>query len=99
MTYGRKPLEKTVEKGINRYAKSVGVLAYKFTSPARRNVPDRIYVAPGGMVGFLEVKRPGKEPTPGQYYELGRLENQGAYTGWADTVVKGKNFIDGLLLL
>lgn len=96
-------LEKSVEKELNRYAKSVGIMARKFTSPARRNVPDRIYIVKGkpgcALVTFVEVKRPGKEPTEGQYYELGILEEMGVITHWVDTFEKGKDFLDGLLLL
>lgn len=91
--------EKSIEKGINSYAKKKGVLFRKFVTPGRRGAPDRLYIAPGGQVGFLEVKRPGKEPTPNQFYELSLLEEQGAYAGWANTLEMGKNFIDGLLLL
>jgi hypothetical protein len=95
----RKPLEKSVEKAINKYAKRMNVLTYKFTSPAHRGVPDRIFVAPSGMVGFLEIKRPGRKPTDLQTREIQKLVNSNAYAGWADTVEKGKAFIDGLLLL
>ncbi|MCP4488975.1 MAG: VRR-NUC domain-containing protein [Gammaproteobacteria bacterium] len=50
----------------------LGGWAYKFTSPGRRNVPDRLCVLPG-LVFFVEVKGPGKEPTPAQERELQRL--------------------------
>lgn len=46
--------------------------AYKFTSPGRRNVPDRLCVVPG-LVFFVEVKAPGKVPTPAQEREMNRL--------------------------
>jgi hypothetical protein len=35
------PLEKVIEAKVNAYAQSKGFLVYKFTSPARRAVPDR----------------------------------------------------------
>jgi hypothetical protein len=94
-----KVLEKHIEKGINRYAKKVGVLTYKFTSPAHRGVPDRLFIAPGGKVGFLEIKRPGGKPTNLQLHELQKLRNHGVIAEWADTIEKGKQFIDALRIL
>ena len=37
-------LEKQIESKVCDYAKSKGVLAYKFTSPARAAVPDRLFI-------------------------------------------------------
>lgn len=52
-------------------------MAYKFTSPGRRNVPDRICVLPGGRIVFVELKAPGKKPTAGQAREHQRLRDLG----------------------
>ena len=30
----------------------------------RRGVPDRIVMLPGGRIGFVELKAPGKKPRP-----------------------------------
>jgi hypothetical protein len=100
----RAPLEKSVEKGINRYAKECGVLTRKFVSPARRGAPDRIYIVPrpapgSAIIAFLEIKRPGKKPTPNQFYEMSLLEAAGVVVHWVDTVENGRAFIDGLLTL
>ena len=46
--------------------------AYKFTSPGRRNVPDRICVVPG-FCFFVEVKAPGETPSTAQEREMNRL--------------------------
>ena len=35
-------LEKQIEAKVCEYAKTKGVLVYKFTSPARAAVPDRL---------------------------------------------------------
>ena len=57
-------LEKTVEAALVRRVKALGGLCEKFTSPNRRAVPDRIVTLPGGRIIFVELKSPGKKPTP-----------------------------------
>lgn len=99
MSTAIKVLEKDIEKKIVAYAKSKGCLCYKFTSPAQRAVPDRIIVTPHGVVGFLEVKRPGNKPTPLQNRELAKLSDQACFAEWHDTVEGAKEFIDDLLQL
>lgn len=93
------PLEKDIEKAVCAYAKSKGCYVRKFTSPANRSVPDRIIVAPGGAVGFLELKRHGQKPTKAQAAEIAALQMMGAIAGWCDNVEGGKVFVDDLLLL
>ena len=91
------PLEKEIEKKICDYAKSKGCYVRKFVSPNNRSVPDRIIVAPGGTVGFLEIKRGGCKPTKAQVMEMEVLTKVGATVGWCDNVHGGKQFIDGLV--
>lgn len=91
-------LEKDIEKAIGTYAKSKGCLYYKFTSPNNRSVPDRIIVAPGGAVGFLEVKRAGQCPTKLQTIELNKLKQMGCTVAWVDSVPEGKAFVDKVRL-
>lgn len=97
MSTAIKVLEKDIEKKIVAYAKSKGCLCYKFTSPAQRAVPDRIIVTPYGVVGFLEVKRPGNKPTPLQTREIDKLSDQSCFVEWHDSVEEAKKFIDDLL--
>jgi hypothetical protein len=54
--------ESTIESKTVNYAKSKGWLVYKFTSPANRAVPDRIFIR-HSIVFFIEFKAPGKKPT------------------------------------
>lgn len=93
------PLEKEIEKKVGDYAKKHGVLYYKFTSPNRRAVPDRLLIAPGGVVGFLELKRKGQKPTALQQKEMQTLKDQGCRVDWVDNVEHGKAFVDKLLAL
>ena len=44
--------------------KEAGDIASKFISPGFDGMPDRIVLLPGGRMGFVEVKAPGKVPRP-----------------------------------
>jgi hypothetical protein len=91
------PLEKEIEKKICDYAKSKGCYVRKFTSPNNCSVPDRLIIAPGGAVGFLEVKRGGEKPTKAQEHEMGLLKKQGCNVDWCDNAFDGKVFIENLV--
>ena len=87
-------LEKDIEAGICDYAKANGLLVYKFTSPARRGVPDRMFVLPQGRIFFIEMKAPGNKPTPAQEREHFRLRQAGITVYWTDSVERGIKYID-----
>lgn len=53
-------------------------IAYKFTSPGRRSVPDRMCVV-YGEVFFVECKAPGKVATPAQLREHAKLKALGQW--------------------
>lgn len=52
-------------------------MCFKFTSPQRRGVPDRLLIFPGGRHIYLELKAPGGKLTDNQSREIARLRNQG----------------------
>lgn len=56
--------EKIIEKHLADAVRKSGGLAPKFTSPGFDGMPDRIVLLPGGHIGFVEVKAPGKVPRP-----------------------------------
>lgn len=66
--------EAAIEKYLKERVEAVGGVAYKFVSPARRNVPDRICVFPSGLLVFVECKAPGEEAREAQMREIQRLE-------------------------
>jgi hypothetical protein len=70
-------LEKDVEAYLVRLVKKIGGTAYKFTSPARRSVPDRMVLLPGARIYFVEVKTDTGRLTVNQRRELTRLEKLG----------------------
>lgn len=90
-------LEKQIEKAVCDYAKTKEILVYKFTSPARAAVPDRLFIIPHGRMFFIEFKREGMKPTPAQEREHKRLSDAGVMVFVVDTVIGGKTIIDGLL--
>jgi hypothetical protein len=87
-------LEKDIEKKVCAYAKEHGLLVYKFTSPSRMAVPDRMFIGRKGLVFFIEFKRAGEKPTPAQAREHERLAAHGMSVFVIDDVVKGKLVID-----
>ena len=54
--------EKIIEKELVRAVKDKGGIAPKFTSPGFDGMPDRLVLLPGGRMGFVELKAPGKKP-------------------------------------
>jgi len=71
--------EADIERRLRqRLAKTCpGVLCLKFESPGYTGVPDRILLAPGGLVAFVELKAPGKKERPRQVFVQEQLRNRG----------------------
>ena len=91
-------LEKQIEADVCAYARNKGVLAYKFTSPARAAVPDRLFIGPDGHVWFCEFKREGQKPTSAQDREHTRLRQQKVNVFVIDNVIEGKLMIDVMVM-
>lgn len=70
-------LEKQIEQYLVNQVKAIGGITYKFTSPARRGVPDRIAIYEGNVY-FIEVKRPDGKCSPLQIMEIAKLRKHGA---------------------
>lgn len=56
--------EKSIEQKLVRAVKQCGGICPKLVSPGFDGMPDRLVLLPGGRMGFVEVKAPGKEPRP-----------------------------------
>jgi hypothetical protein len=91
-------LEKQIEAKVCDYAKSKGLLAYKFTSPARAAVPDRMFITQDGRVFFCEFKAAGKKPTDAQAREHHRLRQQKVNVFVIDNIDEGKVMIDVMVM-
>ena len=92
-------LEKQIETAVCDYAKTKNVLAYKFTSPARAAVPDRMFINSIGVVWFCEFKRQGAKPTPAQDREHHRLRGHKVSVFVIDNVDDGKSMVDYMVRL
>lgn len=91
--------EADVEKHHVNNIKREGGISYKFTSPARRSVPDRLDLLPipaavrhvvAQYVRFTECKRPGAKPTEAQAREHERLRALGYRVDVVDDIEGGK---------
>ena len=70
-------LERVIEAHLVKRVKEAGGIAFKFTSPQRRSVTDRIVVLPGNVIEFVELKATGAKPTDNQLREHARLKALG----------------------
>jgi len=91
-------LEKQIEAKVCEYAKAKGLLAYKFTSPARAAVPDRMFITQDGRVFFCEFKAAGKKPTEAQTREHQRLRQSKVNVFVIDSIPEGKVMIDVMVM-
>ena len=91
-------LEKHIEAKVCEYAKERGLLVYKFTSPARAAVPDRLFIRSDGRMFFCEFKREEQKPTPAQEREHHRLRQHKVSVFVIDNVDDGKAMVDMMVL-
>lgn len=84
--------EKDIEQYLVKRAKESGGKAYKWVSPGNDGVPDRIVVFPG-VLAFVELKAPGKKPTPLQLAKHRELESFGCKV----LVVDSREDVDRLI--
>ena len=68
--------EADLERKCCEWAKAHGWLAFKFVSPGRAGVPDRVYLRNGHAV-FVDFKAPGKKPTDLQWLLISRIRYAG----------------------
>ena len=80
--------EKEIEHKLVMAAKRRGGLAPKFTSPGTNGMPDRIVLLPGGRMGFVELKAPGKKPRLLQELRMRQLRRMGFLVAVVDNVAQ-----------
>jgi hypothetical protein len=54
--------EKVTELYLANEMLKIGGISFKWTSPGRRGVPDRICIFPCGLIVFAEIKSEGIKP-------------------------------------
>ncbi len=86
--------ESTIEQADRERISREGGLLLKFVSPGRNGVPDDIVLRPippehrdtvARYFRFVEYKKPGKKPRPGQEREHARLRAMGFAVDVIDT--------------
>lgn len=91
-------LESKIEKAVCDYAKKTyNFKPYKFTSPARRSVPDRLFCGPGNIHFFIEFKATGKDATDAQQREITKLLERDHIVYVIDDIIIGKQLVDCLV--
>lgn len=89
--------ESRIEEYFCSQVEKFGGLQYKFVSPQRRHVPDRIVLF-CGKIFFVELKAPGKEPSPAQLREHKRLRDQGFDVFVISEMYQVNTFVEANLL-
>lgn len=82
--------EAIVEKKVNEFAKTLGILGYKNRGNAGQ--PDAIYHYKGGTV-YIEFKQAHKKPRPLQEHQMGKIRKQGIPVYTVDDTEDGKNVL------
>ena len=77
--------ESDIEGDITEFAQVRGWWECKFTSPGLRGVVDRMFIRRGRVV-FVEVKRPGEQPTLQQQKRARDMKSHGAEVYWVDSL-------------
>lgn len=87
-------MESTAEQYLRDEIVKLGGRTYKFVSPNRKNVPDRIVMHQGKLI-FVEMKTVGAKPTTGQRREIDRINEMYKNVGnISATWVAGKIGVD-----
>lgn len=81
-----------IENHLKKKCTEKGWACKKFSGPNKKGVPNYVISAPGGTALYVEVKAPGKRPTP-----LQRNDSLSASHGIHVFVVTSKENIDVLL--
>lgn len=69
--------ESSIEKHLVAEVKKAGGVAEKFSSPGRKNVPDRIVTWLAPMLDYVELKATGNKPNAGQRRDHARRRKRG----------------------
>lgn len=87
-------LEKDIEREATTEARKRGWLSYKFSSPAHRGVPDRVYIKDGRVV-FIEFKTPRGRVSRLQERELAAINAAGVEAAVARSVEEALEILEG----
>lgn len=85
-------LERDIQSSVVSYARRHDLIAHKFSSEARRNVPDYIFLFDGRIL-FIEFKATGMTPREGQAKEIEKLRGAGFNVEVVDDKDYGKQLL------
>ena len=88
-------LEQDVEARLVARCRQAGFLCWKFTSPGRAGVPDRVVITPHATV-FVETKRPGGRLRRLQAVTFARMRQTGAEVHAVDTIAGVDELVERL---
>ena len=69
--------ESTIEAYLCEWVKELGGEVRKVKWIGRRGAPDRVVMLPGGLLYWVELKRPGQKAEPHQTREHERMRGMG----------------------
>ncbi len=74
--------ESEIEDYLIRRVKAAGGEIRKVKWIGRKNAPDRLVMLSDRPPTFVELKRPGEEPTDAQWREMNLMEDLGCAVTW-----------------
>ena len=86
--------ESVIEAHLVKRVKQAGGVAFKWVSPGHSGVPDRIVMLSGGRIIFVEMKAPGKKPTPMQERQHIKLMKLGMWVVVLDSIAGVDTFVE-----
>lgn len=91
-------LERDVERPVVDWLRSIGCVVLKLNLIGSTGWPDRLILAPGGRVFFVEFKRPGERLRRNQPHRVALLRSLGFFVGVYDNVAEAKKELGAALL-
>jgi len=98
--------ESSMERDFTTYARERECLHWKWTSPGRPGVPDRILIVPSALrnimrpaVRFIEWKKKGGRLSGPQKRRIDQLRDAGCTVEVFDDLDKAKAYLDELIQL
>lgn len=91
----REQVEADIEEKVVEHALSLGALHLKLNVRGRTGWPDQMFLH-NGKVLFLELKRPGEEPTKIQAHTHSLIRQQGGWVEWTDNLDEAKRILNAL---
>lgn len=93
-------LESTLERNVLvPGVTDVGGLCWKFKSPGLNGVPDRLILLPGGLIHFIECKRPRKDAEKHQARIHDELRSRGFFVDVLSDVQDYREYIERIRIV